>query len=444
MALSLSFCTIQFLSVKEDIETTPWSLRWGNGLISYVTYLSKMVWPVNLAAYYPLNRPWPLWHVVFAAILVLAISVLAFALRGKRSCILIGWLWFLGLLVPVIGLVPIGGIAMADRFSYLPSIGILIALVWALEPSVRTWRFGTGNLVAFSIAIILAVNIMLTRRQAGYWANTETLFRHALTVTKDNWYAHTVLAADCLSKTGREAEAEAHCRLSLKVNPHEANTYNYLGMSLANIPGRLNEALAAYKMALRLKPTHSQAHNNLGGALSRIPGRTQEAIVHYETALQLQPRLAEAHNNLGVALMDTSRQPEAIAHFQTALRNKSHFAEAHFNLASALMSQPGHEQEAIAHFRTALRINPSYYRADNNLGLMLLKENRSPEAIACFESALRTKPDYYGAHYNLGLALLKLPGRTPDAMRHFQIASTINPEFSPAKQMLQKLQATQN
>jgi len=371
-----------------SLDRLPLGPRMANAVVSYVRYMEKAVWPSGLAVFYP-YREWPTGAVIIAAAILAAVSgtVIRRALRDPHLAV--GWFWFLGTLVPAIGLVQAGAQSMADRYTYLPLIGLTIMLGWSV-PSRATERWNLKLITGAAAAASLVAYATLSRVQVGYWKDSETLFRHALDVTRDNWGAHSNLGI-ALAQTGKIEEAIAHYQQALRIRPDLAEVHYNLGNALAQA-GRVPEAIEQYEEALRVIPDLAEVHNNLGIALAQA-GRVLEAITQYEEALRIAPDLAEVHNNLGIALAHADRATEAIAQYEQAVRIKPDYAEAHNNLGNALLGS-ARMPEAIAHFEQALRINPDFAEAYANLGSALAQAGRVPEAIGQYEQALRIKPDF--------------------------------------------------
>ena len=280
------------------IENMPFAARGNNALISYCRYLGKLFWPTDLAVFYPHPGNWPEDEVALAGGLLLGITVLCIVVRRQYPFMLMGWLWFVGTLVPVIQLVQSGRYAMADRYTYIPSLGVSIMLVWGVCELTRRWR---RQIVGLSVAgcAVMVLCLGMTRKQLGYWQNSETLFRHTLAVTRNNQLAH-----------------------------------NNLGLAVER-KGQTDEAIRQFQGAIRLDPGVAEAHNNLGTALGD-KSQMDEAIHQFREAIRLNPGLAEAHYNLGTALGMKGRTDEAIRQFQEAIRLQPDFAEARSNLAHAL------------------------------------------------------------------------------------------------------------
>jgi protein O-mannosyl-transferase len=407
--------------------------RVANALVSYVRYIGKMLWPSDLSILYPHPGHWPVWQVIVSAALLLAIFAVLIMLARRRPYLLIGWLWFVGTLVPVIGLVQVGIQSMADRYTYLPLIGLFIMLVWGIADLIpdRPWR--VDALVGGGIAG-LAVCSLLTVRQVHIWRNSETLFQQAVRVTKDNYLAYNNLGY-YLSGVGRTAEAIENYRMSLKINPAYEDALNNLGYALAG-QKKFLEAIPLYEAALRIKPKHAEVHNNLGNALSET-GKIDEAIAHYLIVLEQNPDHADAHNNLGIALAMKGRLDEAIPHFWEAIRCKPGYASAHSNLGNAFAVQ--HKlDEAIKEYREALRLKPEDAQAHNNLANALAEQGRVDESIENYREALRLNADNPEAHFNLGIALLR-QGKQDQAVSHFTQALHLKPDYVEARRQLDSI-----
>jgi len=435
-ALAAASCVVTFVAQKRgeavvSLGGYPLSSRIGNAAVAYVKYLFNSVYPVNLAVIYPLpiyslpkENP---WVQVAGAIIVLAmISWVIWRARRQRPYLLTGWLWYLGMLVPVVGLVQVGSQAMADRFTYLPLIGVFIGVVFGLGDLAKKLRL--EPMVMASVAgVVLAGCLFATARQLRFWRDSETLFEHTLAVTKDNPIAQSNLGT-ALSEAGQPQEAAEHFGEALRLNPGYAPAHYNLGVALTQT-GHLQEAMEHFREALRLNPDYARAHYNLGVALTQT-GHLQEAMEHFREALRLNPDYAPAHYNLGHALLQTGQPQEAIEHFQEALRLKLDDAPAHNNLGVALV-QTGHPQEAIKHYQEALRLQPNLPEAQYNLGNALLQTGQPQEATAHFQEALRLKPDYAMAHNNLGVALAQT-GQPQAAIKHYQEALRLQPNLPDA------------
>ena len=457
--LAAASCVVTFLIQRaagavSSLEALPLEFRISNALISYVRYAGKMVWPANLAVFYPAPAEWPAAWVAGAALLLAGVSVLAIRSVRKAPWFPFGWFWYLGMLVPVIGIVQVGQQAMADRYTYLPLIGLFVAIVWGGAQAAARWP-GTRNLLAAGVAAALAACAVLTWRQIGHWRSSTTLFEHALAVTRNNHVAHNNLgvvlfdegnlaaAAEhfeeavrlkrnyaeglgnlglCHLKQGRPEEAAELLSQSLRVRPTAVVQYN-LG-NLLSQQGKLDEAQTCYEAALRRKPEFVEAYYNLG-LLQAKRGRTTEAERNYRTALRLKPNHAESHLSLGTLLAGEKKPDEALAHFQAAVQAAPTNVDARFNLALALNGR-GDYAGAAAQFAEACRLQPEDVEARQSLALALLGAGKMAEATAQFREALRLRPDARMHHY-LALAL-DSQARTDEALPHYQAAARLNPD----------------
>jgi tetratricopeptide (TPR) repeat protein len=325
---------------KLTADKLPFGLRMENAAVSYVTYLWQMIHPSGLACLYPNPaNHLPVWQVAGAVGLLLAISGAAWALRQTHPWLVVGWLWYVGMLIPVIGLVQISFYAHADRYTYLPQIGLYLLLTWAAADLLAGWRHRRVLLGGCS-TVILAALIFCARTQTSFWRNSESLWTHTLACTSDNAVAHYNLGTVLLQK-GKVDEAMVHFQKGMEINPGYVEAYNNLGIALRQ-KGRVDEAIAHFQKVLEINPGYAAAHINLGNALLQ-QGRVDEAVIHYQQALQLKPESVEAHINLGNALLQKGSADEAIVQYQRALQIKPDFLEVLNNLAWLLATSPdGH------------------------------------------------------------------------------------------------------
>jgi protein O-mannosyl-transferase len=404
--------------------------RVANALVAYVRYVRKMFWPNDLSVLYPHPSHWPAWQVAAAGALLLAICAVVIVLARRQPFLAIGWFWFCGTLVPVIGLVQVGIQSMADRYTYLPLTGLFIMMIWGLAEWVpnRPWR---TELLAAGGLSVLAACTLLTARQIQFWRNSETLFGHAVKVTRGNYLAYNNLGF-YLNGLGRTAEAMKNYRQALKINPAYEDALNNLGYALAG-QKKYQEAIPLYEAALRVRPNHVEVHNNLGNALSET-GKIDEAIKHYLVVLQQQPDHADANNNLAIALAMQGKLDEAIPHFQAALRSNPKYASAHSNLGNAFAVQ--HKlDEAIREYREALRLKPEDAQAHNNLGNALAEQGKLDEAVAHYREALRLNADNPEACFNLGMVLVR-QGKREEAVTHLTEALRLKSDYVEARKQL--------
>ncbi len=370
LASVVTFVAQQHGGAVASFEDLPLGARVGNALISYCRYLGKVFWPTDLAVFYPHPGYWPMEQVLLAGVLIIGISVVLFVKRGRYPFLLMGWLWFVGTLVPVIGLVQAGEVAMADRYTYVPSLGVLILAIWGAYELTRSWRHQAMVLsVAGSAAIVLCIG--LTRQQLGYWKDNGTLFRHALEVTENNCLAHKALG-DALVKKGQLEEAISQYREAIRLIPGYAEAHYNLGTSLLKM-GQIDEAISQFQEAILRNTEYADAYDNLGTALIK-KGQVDGAIVQYQEAIRLKPGYADAHYNLGNAFLKKDQTGEAVRQFQEVIRLKPEDAEAHNNLGAAL-AQNGQIDEAIREFQEAIRLKPDDAEGHNNLTRALRMKN---------------------------------------------------------------------
>jgi tetratricopeptide (TPR) repeat protein len=373
-----------------------------------VVYLLQWFWPARLAVFYPYPAEIPLWQAASATIAIAAVSIVALRSVRRRPYLTVGWFWYLIMLAPVIGLVQMGAQAHADRYTYMPSIGISIVLAWGAAEFL-THDPRARPTVAVLATASCAVAAAVTWVQLGSWRDSRTLFQHAVDVTANNYLAH-----------------------------------HNLGVALAKMPDGADQAIAQFQAALEIRPNYLRAHTDLGSAYAKL-GRFSDAMAEFRAAIAIDPGLAIPHNNLGNTYSQLGMWNEAISEYQIALRldpeytgARNGLAEAEYGLGLAL-AKAGRKSDAAAHLEAALLARPDYPEAHNNLGVVLSQDpGRINDAIAHFEAALRLDPNYADAHVNLGLALSQLPGRIPDAIAHLETAERIQPD-PEVRQMVEKL-----
>lgn len=417
--LSAASATVTYLaqagSGAVDALPVPLGFRLENAVLSYWIYIEKMFWPAGLAVFYPYPQEIPAWQAAAVALAILAISAVALRAWRTRPYLAVGWFWYLGTLVPVIGLIQVGAQARADRYTYVPMVGLSIMLAWGLSTVVERWPRVRNTVAALAIAACAAC-AGLTFLELQYWRNSETLFRHALEVTRANRLAYHNLGV-ALADQGRFPEAIEQYQAALQIEPDAANVQTDYGNALVK-SGRIPEAVAHYRAALRFLPDSPITHNDLANALTAIPGGMPEAIAEYQTALRLKPDYVEARNNLAQV--------------------QSNAAELEYNQGVDL-AKSGKPEAAVARFEEALRLKPDYVDAHNNLGVVLAGAGRVQEAVLHFETALRIDPNSVDAHVNLGIALSGIPGRRLEAIQHFQAALRVKPD-PEIRQMLDRLE----
>ena len=459
--LAAASCAITLVAQHDalkSLEHLSLGQRAANAAVAYVAYIGKMLYPAGLAVLYPLPKhPPPAWEVAAAVAVLAAISAAAVLARRKCPYLLCGWLWYLGSLLPVIGLVQVGSQSMADRYTYLTQIGLVLAIAWGaaqaagilrmpsaeaeegmadgvvadLRPSHDPVVAGLGPshaadrrspeprrpsvesrrgretraerrwALAVLAALVLEGLMVCAWRQTRYWRNSETLWTHTLACTSANPIAENNLGK-ALAERGELVEAMDHYRRALAFKPDYAEAEYNLGWALAD-GGQFDAAIEHYERALKIKSDFVDAHNNLGNALAGR-GQAEAAMAEYHRALALAPGYAKPHNNLANALARRGQIDEAIAEYHEALKLKPDYANAHYNLGNALAGR-GQFAEAIEQYRRAVASRPGYVAAHNNLGLALARRGKADEAIAEFRQVLAIDAGFAKAHYNIGNVL---------------------------------------
>jgi Flp pilus assembly protein TadD len=339
------------------------ALRLSNALVSYSKYLLRTFWPNDLAVFYPFpGTDIPAWQVIGAALLLIGITAFCVFQWKLRPYLIVGWLWFLGTLIPVIGLVQVGGQTMADRYFYIPSIGLFIAIVFGLADIVERRRVAPWLSATTAVAIIFVL-ATLTNAQIHRWTDSFTLYRHALAVTPPNVAIQSALGY-ALQRSGRVDEAAAHFERALQLTPDDQMSLLYMGVCRF-YQGRVPEAIEYARAVIRLRPDAAKAHDLLGMALA-MQNQNEAALDEMRRAVRLAPEDPEIRNDLATALARLGRIPDAVAEFHQALRLNPNNAPAHANLGSVLLAS-GKAQESIPEFEAALRLDPKLKAAAEGL-----------------------------------------------------------------------------
>ena len=386
-----------------SLESVSWGSRLSNAVLSYALYLKKMVLSNDLAIFYPRPDTLPGFGSMALAALVLAGISWGVWWRRESGYPVVGWLWYLGTLFPVIGLIQVGGQAMADRHTYVPLIGVFIMLVWGsgeLADHLRLgkiWRLSTGLCVVGSLAVLTQIHL-------SYWQNSRVLFEHALEVTSRNHIAHIGLG------------------LALKQQ------------------GDLDTAMTHFQEALQIDPGYSRAHNNAGMILAE-QGQLVEASEYFSEALRLNPSLLAAQNNLGMVYRIQGRYPEAIRHFSKVLEMDSSYVRAYANMGLVKEAQNDFE-EAITWHQRALRISPRRFATQNNLGLALMETGQLDQAAIHFAQAIDINPDNAIPYTNLGRVKIRT-GQLDEAAQVLRTAIEVQADFSEAYYYLGRVQTNQ-
>jgi len=471
--MSAASCVVTVVAQKSggavaQIEDFPIGQRVANAALSYVSYLKKMFWPEPLVVFYPHSHVSLLVWSVWGSLLLLAgLTVFAIRLAKRAPYLAVGWFWYLGILVPVIGLVQVGDQAKADRYTYVSLVGIFIVIAWGLADLCRASAAARWA-ATVALSVSLAALLVVTRVQTSYWAGDKELWQHAKAETSNNHMAEDNLGTYYMNQ-GKTEEAITHyrealrsapgfaeCRMNLglalgrlnhtseaiecfqravEVDPDRTEGWMNLGLELGKL-NRTSEAIECFQRVLKKSPDNTDAQINLGSALDR-EGRPSEALEHYERALRTKPGSAEILNNMGLVLGRLDRMPEAIEHFEKAIQADPTLANAELNLGVA-QDRSNRGAEALEHFQRALRLKPDSAQAWFYMGLALGKQDRLREAMDCFQRALKIDPDLADAHYYLGVALLR-EKRYAEAREQFVQAERLHPGFGQARDNIDKL-----
>ena len=447
------------------LEALPFGRRLANAIVSWAGYLWKLVWPVDLTLFYPMPEAIPLWKIAGSLALLAGLTAIAWRARSRQPWLAVGWLWYLGTLVPVIGLVHVGEQALADRYTYIPFVGLFIAIAWGAAETARSLSLPRA-VPAVAGGLVIVALLPLAFGQAGTWRNSETMFVRALAINPDDWLAHRMLGA-LRAISGAHEEAMQHFEAVIRLRPGAYDAHDALGATLlalgqteaakkhfdaalaiksddpdghfntANVlaaEGRTDEARRHYELALQFRDPFVQCRINYGLLLARL-GRLDEAREQYGAALRADPGSADASYNMGNLEQRRGRYEEAIRWYERALLLRPDFAEAQSNYGAALAAL-GRSEEAIVHYVEAVRLNPENARAHNNLGSAQAALGRMDQALSHYREALRVQPDYVEARVNMGNALLAL-GRREEAAEEYREALRLHPDLAQARRNLE-------
>lgn len=449
LSLTVAACVLTLLAQRQShslvsVSSLPLARRVPHALVAYAHYLGSTFYPLNLAVQYPYPTATPVGPALGAAGLLAVLSALVGIVGLRRRYWVVGWLWFLGTLVPVIGLVQVGDQAWADRYTYLPLIGIFIAVAWGardlvLGPLPLASPRPRGRLVILALcgSVIGVVLLTLTARQLSYWKSTRSLFAHSAAVTPHNNRAATVLGS-LLQEEGKLEEAKQLYRQALSFRPEDPEAHFLLGTALEK-EGKSAEAVNEFNQALWFKPLQERTHVFLGVILAKQK-QYAEAAAHYQTALSLNPESATAHNNLARLLHSQGRPQEAMEHYAAALRLNPRLASAHNNLG-ILQLQQRQPTEGLAHLRTAVQLKPGDPESQLNLAIALNQVDQPKEAWEIFNRISPAFPNDAKFHFEFGQTLARLQ-RTREALSHFARALRLNPDYAEALDRLAWILAT--
>ena len=410
------------------VNLVPLGNRVANALISYQRYLEMTFLPRHLAVIYPHPQDtWTWWRLSIAILLLAAVSVLAVRRARRGGSLLVGWLWYLGTLVPVIGIVQVGSQALADRYTYLPLIGVFVIIVWGLAEVPGTRHLPKSGLAAAACLALVAC-LALTARQLRVWEDSVTLFENAAAVVPRNFIAHRNLGK-VLVELGSYQEGIAHYKKALEYLPQYTEVYNDWGVALLK-QNKHAEALPLFVKALDIKPANIEARVNLANSLALL-GKPEEAAGHYREIIKIKPGFADAHCYLGNAYFRSGRYDDAVAAYTRALELRADYAEAHIGLGLAF-SKKGRVDESIAQYRESLRLNANLMEANHNLALALAEKGAMDEALVYYAEAVRLQPLNAEVRLNYANAFVK-NNQLNDALAQFEEFLRLQPANAEAR-----------
>jgi tetratricopeptide (TPR) repeat protein len=366
----------------------PLKVRLANAAVSYCGYIVKAVLPFRLTFFYPHpGQTLPIWKGLGAALLIAAATFGILRASKRYPYLAFGWLWYLVTLIPVIGLVQIGDQSMADRYTYIPLIGIFIMAAWGGYDVAAKGKLRKTVLSA-SAGLLLAAFIAGTWFQVGIWKNSVTLFTHGLEVTSNNWRAHYGIGR-AFDRQGKLDKAMFHYSKAVQINPRDERVRNNLGTVLIRLD-KADEAMHHFNEALKIKPDHATAQNNLGvvQAIKENPGG---AMYHFRAALRIDPNYDGAHANLADLLAEQGRYGDAVKHYQAALRINASNAQVHYRLGRLYKDRKNYDR-ALHHLMTSIRIESDYAEAYNEIGDILVRQGEPDKAREMLRSAARQNP----------------------------------------------------
>jgi tetratricopeptide (TPR) repeat protein len=394
-------CILTFLAQKswgavKGLVALSLKTRVVNALVSYVNYVLKMFWPSKLAVFYPHpGDTLPAWQLFGAALFIAYACFWAIRAAKKYPYIAVGLFWYLGTLVPVIGLVQVGDQAMADRYTYIPLIGLFILIAWGVPDLLKKWKY-RKIFLGLSAVVILSALTVSTLSQASHWKNGITLFENAVKVTENNYKAQNNLGT-ALGPVDLD-KAIYHYKESLKIKPNYVRALSNLGIALYN-RGDYDEAVLYFTKVLKINPQKTDTRMNLANVLF-IQEKFDEAVSHYNEIIKTDSENADVHSNLAYVLFTKGKLDEAVFHCKEAIRIKPKHDKAHYNFGNILLKQ-GNIKEAATHFLEAIRIRPDYVQAYNKIGLLLFQKGNFDKAKVFFLKAIQIDPNYSEARRNL-------------------------------------------
>jgi tetratricopeptide (TPR) repeat protein len=416
-------------AVKSIGAVSP-GVRIANAWVSYIIYIGKTIWPNNLAVFYPHPGSLPLWQALGAVLLLTAVTISVIRTAKRFPYLTMGWLWFTGTLVPVIGIVQVGTQAMADRYTYIPLIGLFVMAAWGIPELLKKWQPAhpprKETLFASSALALLSLFIV-TRTQVGYWRNNIALYDHSLKVAGPSDVIYCIRGA-AYGKLGNYAQAIEDSDRAIEIRPGYADAYKNRAVAYGEL-GNYRQAISDYDKAIEINPKYDYAYNNRGVAYGKL-GNYRRAIENYDRAIEINPKHADAYFNRGVAYAELGKQRQAISDYDRAIEINPKYAGA-YNGRGAVYDILGNNRQAIPDFDRAIDINPEYADAYYNRGVVYGKLGDHRQAISDYDRAIEINPEFELAYINRGAAYDKL-GDQRQAISDYDRAIEINPERAEA------------
>jgi tetratricopeptide (TPR) repeat protein len=412
-AMVIPSAIITMHAQRVAMRPIPLAIRLANSVVSYATYVAKMVWPSSLAVMYPYRPTVTIYAITGSVVLLVAITFVVFRFAKRAPYAIVGWLWFLGTLVPVIGFVQVGAQAMADRYTYIPSIGFTIAIVWLVADLLRN---RAAMEIGIATAIVVVILATTTFVQAGTWRDTLVLFEHAVTVTPQNPQAINALGREYLFRNEYDS-AQAEFNRAIAVDPQYADAYDALGSTLSEL-GDAAGAERNFRKAIEIDP-QPVYYRDLGQLLATT-GRVDESLATYQKSIAIKSD-PEALAEIAAIKGDA---PNAIRYFREAIEERPRAPDLHNNLA-AMLAREGHDVEAMREYAAAVRIAPKQYDAHMNLGAILTRHQRPSEAMSEFQMAAQIRPGSPEPHVYVALVRAQMK-QFDAAIAELRAAAQIN------------------
>ncbi len=426
-ALAALSCIVTFIvqqkgGAVKSIQGFPLGVRIANAIVSYTIYIGKTIWPTNLAVYYPHPGLWPFWQVLGAALLLGAVTLTVIRTANRFPYLTVGWLWFTGTLVPVIGIVQVGIQGMADRYTYVPLIGLFVMAAWGVPELLKKWRYHKEALFASSSLLLLSLFIV-TWTQVGYWRNNIALYDHSLKVASPNdpIYCNRGIAYYDL---GNHQQAISDFNRAIEINPESTDTYYNLGLVYAKL-GDHQQAISDYNKAIEIKPDYADAFGNRGTAYFKL-GKYSQAISDFDRATEINPELAWAYNGRAKAYGKLGNHRQAISDFDRTIEIDPKYADP-YNNRGVVYAMLGNNRQAISDYDRAIEIDPDYADAYYNRGVAYAELGDPKKAISDYDRAIEIKPDHADAYNNRGVAYARF-GNQSQAIEDLQKAARLDNE----------------